>query len=149
MLGRLKDAGFKLKPSKCHLFKRSVTYSGHIVSVDGVATDPQKVQAVAEWSAPRRVNEVRSFLGLASYHRKFIRAFAQIASPLHALTEKVKEFVWSEECQVAFDELKARPQSAPVLSYPIPEGDFILDTDASGDGIGGVLSQVQDREEKS
>ena len=148
VLSRLRDAGLKLKPSKCQLFQRSVSYLGHIVSADGVATDPKKVEAVAEWPVPQCVRDVRSFLGLASYYRKFIRDFAKIASPLHALTEKARQFVWSDDCQEAFDELKARLQSAPVLSYPIPEGDFILDTDASGEGIGGVLSQIQDGEER-
>ena len=145
---RLRLAGLKLKPSKCHLFQQSVAYLGHIVSSEGIATDPQKVETVASWPTPRCVREVRSFLGLASYYRRFIRGFAEIASPLHALTEKAREFMWTESCQEAFDELKNRLQAAPVLSYPIPEGNFILDTDASGDGIGAVLSQVQDGDEK-
>ena len=144
----MRQAGLKLKPSKCHLFQKSVAYLGHIVSADGVATDPSKVQAIAEWPVPKCVKDVRSFLGLASYYRRFIRGFAEIASPLHALTEKSREFVWSESCQSAFEELKGRLQTAPILCYPIPEGDFILDTDASGDGIGAVLSQVQGTDEK-
>ncbi len=148
VLDRLRHARLKLKPSKCHLFQKSVAYLGHIVSSEGVATDPEKVKAVAEWPTPKCVRDVRSFLGLASYYRKFIRRFAEIASPLHALTEKSREFAWTESCQGAFDELKDRLQSAPILSYPNPEGDFVLDTDASGEGIGEVLSQVQDGEER-
>ena len=147
VLTRLRHAGLKLKPIKCHLFQKSVAYLGHIVYSEGVATDPQKVQAIAEWPIPRCVKDVRSFLGLASYYRKFC-GFAPIASPLHALTEKSREFVWNYSCQWAFEELKERLQTSPILSYPIPDGDFILDTDASGDGIGAVLSQVQDGEEK-
>ena len=118
------------------------------MSSEGVATDPKKVEAVKNWPTPSCVRDVRSFLGLASYYRKFIRGFAEIASPLHALTEKSKVFEWTESCKQAFDELKGRLRAAPVLSYPMPEGDFILDTDASGDGIGAVLSQVQDGDEK-
>ena len=118
------------------------------MSSDGVATDPQKVQAVADWPVPRCVRDVRSFLGLASYYRKFIRGFAGIVSPLHELTEKSRDFVWSESCQAVFEELKSKLQTAPILSYPIPDQDFILDTDASGDGIGAVLSQVQDGDER-
>lgn len=148
VFARLGQAGLKLKPSKCHLFRQSVAYLGHIVSTEGVATDPQKVQAVADWPVPRCVKDVRSFLGLASYYRKFIRGFAGIASPLHALTEKSRDFIWDESCQGAFEELKSMLVTAPVLPYPIPDQDFILDTDASGDGIGAVLSQVQEGNEK-
>ena len=125
-----------------------MTYLGRIVTPEGVATDPNKIQTIRDWPVPKSVRDVRSFLGLASYYRKFIRGFAGIASPLHALTEKSRMFQWSELCQSAFDELKGRLQTSPILTYPMPEGDFILDTDASGDGIGAVLSQVQEGEEK-
>ena len=148
VFSRLRSAGLKLKPSKCHLFRERVTYLGHVVSAEGVATDPMKIQTISDWPVPQSVKEVRSFLGLASYYRRFIRGFAEIASPLHALTEKAREFEWSESCQNAFDELKSRLQTSPILSYPIPEGDFVLDTDASGDGIGAVLSQMQEGEER-
>ena len=94
------------------------------------------------------VKEVRSFLGLASYYRRFVRGFAEVAAPLHALTEKAREFKWTEACEGAFEELKSRLMTAPVLSYPLPGCDYILDTDASGDGIGAVLSQVQHGEER-
>mgnify|MGYP000034807019 CR=1 FL=1 len=148
VFSRLRQAGLKLKPKKCFLFQKSVGYLGHVVSSQGVATDPDKVRAVAEWPTPKCVKEVRSFLGLASYYRRFIRGFAEVASPLHALTEKSREFHWSDACQEAFDELKLRLQSAPVLAYPVPDSDYILDTDASGDGIGAVLSQVHEGQEK-
>ena len=139
VFSRLRQAGLKLKPSKYFLFQRLVGYMGHIVSPDGVATDPEKVRAVADWPKPKCVKEVRSFLGLASYYRKFVKGFAEVASPLHALTEKSREFLWTDACQEAFEELKHRLQTAPVLAYPILGSDYILDTDASGDGIGAVL----------
>lgn len=148
VFGRMRGAGLKLKPSKCVLFQKSVTYLGHIVSSEGVATDPAKTKAVADWPTPKNVHEVRSFLGLASYYRRFIRGFANKASPLHALTSKSMEFMWNDACQDAFSKLKEELQQAPVLAYPSPGSAYILDTDASGDGIGAVLSQVHEGKEK-
>ena len=146
---RLRQANLKLKPRKCHLFKTQVSYLGHVVSNEGVSTQ-EKIEAVKSWPTPKNVTEVRSFLGLASYYRRFVEGFASIAKPLHQLTEKGRagQFEWSPVCQAAFDELKRRLTSAPILAYPSPEGEFILDTDASKDGIGGVLSQVQDGKER-
>lgn len=138
---RLRDAGLKLKPRKCHLFKRSVLYLGHVVSPDGISTDPEKIKVVEDWPVPTSVKEVQSFLGLASYYRRFIGGFANIARPLHQLTEKGREFIWTNECDCAFSELKEHLLTAPVLAYPDPEKSYILDTDASNVGIGAVLSQ--------
>ncbi len=142
---RLRAAGLKLSPKKCNLFQRQVEFLGHVISKDGVATDPQKTAAIREWPVPKSVTEVRSFLGLCSYYRRFIRGFADIARPLHRLTEKAAEFLWTEDCQQAMDQLKDALTSAPILSFP---GAFILDTDASSFGIGAVLLQIQDQEEK-
>ena len=150
VLVRFRNAGLKLKPSKCHLFRKEVNYLGHVVSEKGIHTDPAKIEAVRDWPTPRTPTHVRSFLGLASYYRRFIRGFADIASPLHALTEKKakKSFEWTEECEGAFNKLKGSLISAPILGYPRPEGQFILDTDASNFALGGVLSQEQDGEER-
>ena len=145
---KMREAKLKLKPKKCHLFKKKVAYLGHVVSAEGVSTDPDKIEAVKRWPAPKTVTEVRSFLGLASYYRRFIQGFAEIAKPLHRLTEKNNTWHWTKECQEAFRELKTRLINAPILAYPSSEGRFILDTDASGQGIGAVLSQVQDGVEK-
>ena len=119
-----------------------------MVSEDGIATDPKKVEAVVEWQTQKDVHDVRSFLGLTSYYRRYIKGYANIARPLHKLTEKDADFTWNEACQGAFEELKGSLVSAPILAYPREEGKFILDTDASGFGIGAVLSQVQDGQEK-
>ena len=145
---RLREAGLKLKPKKCNLFKTSVSYLGHVVSNEGVATEKDKTEAISEWPTPKTVKEVRSFLGLASYYRRFVEGFAQNSKPLHQLTEKGRRFEWNDECQYAFDTLKQRLTSPPLLAYPRPTEDYILDTDASNDGIGAVLSQIQDGQER-
>ena len=145
---KLRVAKLKLKPKKCHLFQKVVHYLGHVVSEEGVATDPEKIETVKNWPTPENVDHVRSFLCLVSYYRRFIKNFASVARPLHRLTEKNEVFEWSEECEQAFQQLKSRLVEAPILGYPAREGEYILDTDASGFGLGGVLSQVQDGKER-
>jgi hypothetical protein len=148
LLDRLRGANLKLKPSKCQLFRKSVIFLGHVVSEEGIQTDPEKVVAVREWPRPKTITEVRSYLGLASYYRRFIKGFAEIASPLHALTSKKATFDWTNDCEEAFEELKERLTTAPVLAMPADTGKFWLDTDASNLAIGAVLSQEQDGVEK-
>ena len=147
---RLKAANLMLKPSKCHFFKQQVEFLGHIVSQRGVSTDPSKVEAVKEWPIPRRVRDVRAFLGLTGYYRRFIQNYGEIAKPLHELTEKNTAFVWTSERKQAFDKLKAALTTAPILGYPSADKEdvFLLDTDASNCHIGSVLSQRQGGEEK-
>ena len=140
---RFRDANLKLKPKKCVLFQESVLYLGHRVSRDGVSTDPGKIRAVQEWPVPKNTTDVRSFIGLTSYYRKFVKGFADIARPLHKLMSKNVVFHWTDECQEAFQQLKTCLVSAPILAYPEAVGMFYLDTDASGTGLGGVLSQEQ------
>ena len=148
VFGRLQSAGLKLKPSKCNLFKPEVSFLGHIVGRDGIRTDPVKTEAVRTWGKPRNITDVRSFLGLCSYYRKFIPNFSNISAPLTALNEKGRPFVWGDEQQKAFVELKNRLVTTPILGYPREKGRFILDTDASDTGLGAVLSQEQDGEER-
>ena len=148
VLRRMKDAGLKLSPKKCNLFQKSVTFLGHVVSDEGISTDPEKVRAVKDWPVPTRVTDVRSFLGLCSYYRRFVKDFSAIARPLHRLTERGKDFEWNQECDDAFNRLKNALVTAPVLKYPSTTDPFILDTDASNYGLGAVLSQVQNGEEK-
>ena len=121
-----------------------------MVSDEGVATDLDKVKAILSWPTPKNVTELRSFVGTASYYRRFIKNFAQIAKPLHKLMEKSASYNWSAECQDSFQELKQALTVSPVLGYPSTEpGDaFILDTDACDYGIGAVLSQIQSGQER-
>ena len=141
-------AGLKLKPKKCNLFRTQVPFLGHVVSADGVSTDPEKIEAVQKWTVPRDLTDVRSFLGLCSYYRKFVPKFSEIAKPLTKLTEKDQPFTWGSEQENAWLDLKQRLTTAPVLAYPDPSAEFILDTDASGYGIGAVLVQVQEGKER-
>lgn len=145
---RLREANLKLKPSKSELFQTSVKYLGHVVSAEGLKCDPEKILAVKQWKPPSNVTEIRSFLGFASYYRKFIPQFATIASPLTALTKKTTEFIWSDQCDEAFRSLITKLTEAPILTYPTTTDEFVLDTDASNTGIGSVLSQIQNGEEK-
>ena len=142
-LQRLSDAGLKLKPSKCHLFKREVTFLGHLITQDGVKTDPAKVEVIQNWPTPKNITEVRSFVGLCSYYRRFIEGFARLASPLHNLMKVGVEFVWSDACQEAFDALKAALTGENIMAYPNDKGLFIVDTDASNTAIGATISQLQ------
>ena len=144
---RFLEAGLKLKPRKCSLFKRQVLFLGHIIGENGIQTDPSKVQAVTEWPVPADIHDVRSFIGLTSYYRRFVKNYATIAKPLNKLMEKGQKFSWSSECQESFEALKTLLVSAPILGYPNEHDRFILDCDASGYGIGAVLSQVQNGEE--
>ena len=141
---RFRSSGLKLKPSKCVLFQKRVMHLGHIVSESGITTDPGKIKRICEWPVPENVTEIKSFLGLASYYRRFVPNFAQVARPLHKLTEANVEFVWTPECQSSFQTLKTLLSTAPVLAYPDFTAEFILNTDASNHGIGAVLSQVKD-----
>ena len=148
---KLRKAKLKLKPSKCNFFKQSITYLGHIVSKDGIATDPSKVEDVKKWPKPKTLNDVRSFLGFVGYYRKFIKNFSSIAKPLNDLLQgvdntkkssKQKLVKWELEQQLAFDELKEALCSSPVLGYADYTKPFILHTDASLDGLGAVLYQL-------
>ena len=141
VLLRFREANLKLKPSKCHFIRQSVEYLGYIITPEGLKPNPRLTMAVSKFPIPESVSQVRQFLGLTSYYRRFIKQFASIATPLHALTRKDVQFRWSQECQYAFDCLKDKLTCAPVLSYPDFDQPFVLETDASGRGLGAVLSQ--------
>ena len=149
VLHRLEKAGLKLKPGKCQLLRLEFfIFLGHLVREDGVRPNPKLIESVAAWKAPGDRKEVQQFLGLANYYRRFVKGFSEIASPLSKLTSKQVTFIWGDREQEACNELKKRLCSAPILAFPHDTGDFILDTDASGVGVGAVLSQVQGGEER-
>jgi len=134
--------------SNCYLFERKVAILGHVISEAGVEVQRKKVEVVKKWPQPRNLQDVRSFLGLCGYYRRFIDGFADLAAPLYDLTKKDVRFHWSEPQKAAFENLKERLTSAPVLAMPADDGQYLLDTDASDLGLGAVLSQIQDGEER-
>jgi len=138
---RLERYTLKLKPTKCHLFQRKVKFLGHVVSGKGIECDPA---AIATWSTPTNISEVRPFCGLASYYRTFVQDFAKLVKPLHNLTRKNATFIWDQECEAAFQALKERLMTAPILVHPHDEGKYVLDTDASYTALGAVFQQEQD-----
>ena len=158
VFSRLYEHGLKLKPSKCEFFKSSVKYLGHVVSENGVETDPDKIKALSEWPVPHNIKTLRSFLGFTGYYRRFIKDYAKIVKPLNDLlvghptnkhdmsTKKKKKTVpwqWGKHQQDAFDSLKLKLSTPPVLAYADFTKPFIVHTDASGEGLGAVLYQEQ------
>lgn len=156
VLSRLQKEGLKVKLEKCAFFQKEVRYLGHVISSQGVSTDPAKIEAVAEWQRPRHVSELRSFLGFASYYRRFVEGFAKLAGPLHKLVAELAGTrskrgsgqdlgsAWTPQCEHSFEALKAKLVSAPVLAYADFSRPFILEIDASHSGLGAVLSQETD-----
>ena len=138
----------QVKPEKCHLLAKEVLFLGHILSGEGVKPSPTKTDMILGWEVPKSTKEVRQFLGMASYYRRFIKDFAQIVSPLSKLTSKSVKFSWSQQCQEAFDSLKGALIGPDVMAYPLTDGEFSLDTDACDTAIGAVLSQVQEGQER-
>ena len=139
----MKSANLKLKPSKCKLFQLKVKFLESVVSARGIEPDPDKLTAISEWPVPVNLTEVRAFIELASYYRRHVERFSDIAKPLSELTKKNQLFVWRPEQQGAFEKLKYCLTHYPVLAPPLPEGECIIDTDASDFAMGAVLQQEQ------
>ncbi|XP_073119989.1 uncharacterized protein [Henckelia pumila] len=140
-LQTLREKELYAKFKKCEFWLKSVTFLGHIISKDGVSVDPKKVEAVMDWPRPKTVTEIRSFLGLAGYYRKFVEGFSSIAIPLTKLTQKNSKFNWDETCEQSFEILKKKLASSPVLILPTEGKDFVIYSDASKGGLGCVLMQ--------
>ena len=141
VLIRVAEYGLQLKSTKCNLFRSSVPFLGHIVGRAGLECDPSKVSAVANWIPPSTIKGVREFLGFTGYYRRFVPDYSTVAQPLVRLLGKDCKFKWTETCQDAFMALRALLIKAPVLAFPKEDLPYIVDTDASDYGIGGVLSQ--------
>src|SRR3989337_2454421 len=141
VLERLQEHKLYAKYSKCEFWLSEVTYLGHVISKDGIAVNPERVQAILDWTPPKNVKQVRSFLGLASYCRRFVEKFSKIAKPLTNLLHKGVKFEWTDKCQESCQTLKDKLTSAPVLAPPDSRKDFMIYCDASRQGLGCVLMQ--------
>ncbi|KAL0562097.1 hypothetical protein IC582_002547 [Cucumis melo] len=141
VLETLRDNKLYAKFSKCEFWLKQVSFLGHVVSKAGVSVDPAKIEAVTGWTRPSTVSEVRSFLGLVGYYRRFVENFSRIATPLTQLTRKGAPFVWSKACEDSFQNLKQKLVTAPVLTVPDGSGSFVIYSDASKKGLGCVLMQ--------
>ena len=141
VLQRLRERKLYAKFSKCEFWMEKVVFLGHVVSKEGIMVDPSKVQAILEWQSPKTVREVRSFLGLAGYYRRFVQGFARIAKPLTNLTRQGTPFLWSDGCEESFQVLKRRLTTAPILVLPEDGIEYDVYCDASYQGLGAVLMQ--------
>jgi len=163
ILERIRSAGMKLSPKKCHLFRDKVRYVGHIVSAAGIEADPDKIEKVRNWPTPADADATRTFLGFSGYYRKFIKDYAKIAKPLNEILQDIRgkrksrrrkledpdrKFKWEEAQQQAFDTLKHCLTSPPILTYPDYDKPFTLHTDASMNGLGAILYQEVDGYER-
>ena len=119
------------KLSKCSFFQKEIHYLGHIILGEGISVDPEKVKAIEDWPIPKNAHEVRSFMGLAGYYRRFVEGFSKIAKPITTLQRKGIRYEWTNECDADFSKLKRLLTSAPILRVPGMDKDFMVCTDAS------------------
>lgn len=138
---RLRQVGLKLQPDKCEYLRPELEYLGHVISEHGIRPNPNRIEKVRTYPAPKNPKEIKQFLGLVGYYRKFIKDFSKTAKPLTRLLQKSSIFQWTSEQQHSFDSLKTKLTSQPVLSYPDWNRPFVLTTDASNEAIGAILSQ--------
>ena len=143
MFKRIREANLKISPAKYFLFYTKLVFFGHMVSAEGTLTDPAKIAAVEKYAVPQTIRQLRSFMGLLGFYRKFVLNFGVIVSLLYQLVNKTTKFHCAAECQKTFGELNTELVSAPTLGFPNEKDQFVLCTDASLTGIGVVLSQKQ------
>ena len=141
VLQTLRDRELYAKFSKCEFWLNEMIFLGHVISGAGIFVDPKKIEAIVGWEQPKNVSEVRSFLGLAGYYRRFVEHFSLLATPLTRLTRKEVKYEWSDDCEQSFQELKSRLTMAPVLALPTPGVEYVIFSDASRQGLGCVLMQ--------
>ncbi|XP_063895318.1 uncharacterized protein LOC135118122 [Helicoverpa armigera] len=138
---RFREYNLKLQPAKCEFLRREVAYLGHIITDKGVCPNPDKIKAVTQFPTPKNPKDIKSFLGLVGYYRRFIENFSKITKPLTSLLKKDVSFIWSSEQENAFNILKQKLTTAPLLQYPDFSRPFLLTTDASNYAVGAILSQ--------
>jgi hypothetical protein len=129
------------KFNKCDFYQKEIQYLGHIISSEGIIVDPEKIKSIMEWPVPKDLEDIRSFMGITRYYRRFIEGFSKIAYPIMSLQKKGTKFNWSQKCQDNFNKIKESLTLAPILKATDPDKDFTICVDASKEGLGGVLTQ--------
>lgn len=137
----LREHELYAKLSKCDFYKDKIQYLGHVISKEGISVYPNKIKAIVKWHIPKDVPDVRSFMGITGYYRKFIEGFSRIAYPITSLQKKGKKFEWTEKCEEGFNKLKKLLTITPILKITDPHKDFVVCMDTCNEGLGGVLNQ--------
>jgi hypothetical protein len=137
----LREHQLYAKLNKCDFFQKQIHYLGHVLSEEGVAIDPDKIMSIMEWPTPKDVSNIRSFMGLTGYYRRFIKDFSKIGCPITALQKKGTKFMWTQKCEERFQAMKHLLTHTPVLKIADPQADFLVCTDACKEGLGGILMQ--------
>lgn len=141
VLKLLRKDHWQVKQSKCSFARQQLAYLGHVISAQGVSTEEDKIESVRTWPTPKHVKQLREFLGLAGYYRKFVRHFGIICRPLTNLLKKGAFFIWTSECEDAFNALKQGLITAPILALPNFDQPFVVETDACDKGIGAAAAR--------